>query len=130
MVKQFYTDILAIGKALVESPVIAAADCTLTVKITRGDTVVDDICTAAYVHVMLNNGGILVEDGVYPICSLAKRIGIVEGGHLAGIEATFIHDNGIFCSIQDSWFAPRVLNTVGKVVGNLGLTLLTLLSGN
>ena len=78
---------------------------------------------------MLDHGGVLVKDGIYPVSARSKGIRIVVDGSIAGIELAFVHHDGVLGGIQDGGFAPGVLHTVREVVVDHGLSLFTGLGG-
>ena len=89
-----------VGEAVVIGSVVASADSTLAGKVACRDAVVDLVASAAYIDVMLHDGGVLVEYGFDPVRSCSESIRIVEGRDLAGVQASFIHHDSIFSGIE------------------------------
>ena len=130
MVEQGDADVLAQGHSVIVGLVEAAADGTLVGEVAAGNAVVDPAVAAGDIDVVLDDGGVLVEDGFHPVGALPEGIGIVVDGGVAGVELALVHHDGILGGVEHGGLAPGILHTIGKVVGDDGLPFGTGLGGH
>ena len=116
VVEQGDADVLAQGHSVIVGLVETAADGTLGGEITAGNAVIDPAVAAGNVQVVLDDGSVLVEDGLHPVGALSEGIGIVIDGRVARVELALVHHDRIFGGVQHGGLAPGILHTVGEVV--------------
>ena len=121
LVEQGDADVLAQGHTVIIGLVETAADGTLVGKIAAGHAVIDPAVAAGDIDVMLDDGGVLVEDGAHPIGPFPEGIGVVVDGGVARVELALVHHDGILGGVEHGGLAPGILHAVGEVVVDDGL---------
>ena len=98
--------------------------------VTHREVIIDLVGSAADVHLMVDNTGVVVEHFVLPVGALAVLIRIGIDRSLSCVDKTFVHHHSILGGVEHIAVLPWVLPAVREVVVDVYSTLLAALGGD
>ena len=98
--------------------------------VTHREVIIDLVGSAADVHLMVDNTGVVVEHLVLPVGALAILIRIGIDRSLSCVDKTFVHHHSILGGVKHIAVLPWVLPAVREVVVHVYSALLAALGGD